>query len=74
MTSRTIDIKCSECRKYLFSIMPHDPDNKDHWCSEACEIIGKLKGPPEDGPPFDIKAALATLSFRKKKKNGPTYP
>ena len=53
--------------------MPHDPDNKDHWCSEACEIIGKLKGPPKPQPPFDLSAAFARLGIRKK-KNGTTKP
>jgi len=74
MTSRTIDINCKECRKYLFSLMPHDTDNKDHWCSEECEIVSKLKGPPVEEPfEFNLKAALATLSFGKK-KNGTTKP
>ena len=52
--------------------MPHDPDNKDHWCSEECEILSKLKGPPAEEPfEFDLKTVLANLSFRKKNGTKP---
>lgn len=50
MTSRTIDIKCSACRNYLFSLQPDDYKgmSKDYYCddNEDCHrqaIVDKLK-------------------------------
>jgi hypothetical protein len=50
MTSRTIDIHCEACRKYLFSLQPYDSKGiaKDYYCKKkACQkqaIVDKLKG------------------------------
>jgi hypothetical protein len=49
MTSRTIDIKCEYCRKYMFSLMPNDKKiSKHYYCrSKACKeaaTAAKLKG------------------------------
>lgn len=52
MTSRTIDIHCDACGKYLFSIQPDDYEelHKDHYCkSKKCQqqaVVDKLKKEP----------------------------
>ncbi len=56
MTSRTIDISCSACRNYLFSLQPDDYESmsKDYYCddNEDCQAQGtvdKLKKNPNVG-------------------------
>lgn len=50
MTSRTIDMHCTACRKYLFSLQPDDYKGiaLDYYCKKkACQeqaIIDKIKG------------------------------
>jgi len=50
MTSRSIDIHCNNCRKYLFSLWPDDRDGlrKEYFCkSKKCKEAAtaeKLKG------------------------------
>jgi hypothetical protein len=50
MTSRTTDIHCENCRKYLFSLQPLDFKGleKDYYCKDKkCKqeaSIAKLKG------------------------------
>jgi len=36
MTSRTTDIHCGNCRKYLFSLWPRDVEGltKDYYCKD----------------------------------------
>jgi hypothetical protein len=52
MTSRTIDISCEACRKYLFSLQPNDYKGlaKDYYCkTKACQrqaVVDKLKKEP----------------------------
>lgn len=52
MTSRTIDIHCEACRKYLFSIQPNDYKelHKDHYCkAKKCQeqaVVDRLKKQP----------------------------
>ncbi len=54
MTSRTIDIHCDACRKYLFSLQPDDYEGiaKDYYCkSKKCQeqaVIDKLKKQPDN--------------------------
>jgi len=49
MTSRTIDIECRCCRKYLFSLQPNNYEGlkKDYYCKKkACQMqatVDKLK-------------------------------
>jgi len=49
MTSRTIDIHCDACGKYLFSLQPNDYRGiaKDYYCkAKACQMqatVDKLK-------------------------------
>lgn len=53
MTSRTIDISCECCRKYLFSLQPNDYKGleKDYYCkSKKCQeqaVVDKLKKKPK---------------------------
>lgn len=53
MTSRTIDISCEACRKYLFSLQPNDYKGleKDYYCrSKQCQqqaVVDKLKKEPK---------------------------
>ena len=50
MTSRTTDIHCENCRKYLFSLWPRDIEGlkKDYFCRDKkCKeeaAIARLKG------------------------------
>lgn len=50
MTSRTIDIHCNACRRYMFSLQPNDSKGiaKDYYCkSKDCQMqatVEKLKG------------------------------
>ena len=40
MTSRTIDVSCATCRKYMFSLHPRATSEeltKSHYCSVKCE-------------------------------------
>jgi len=53
MTSRTIDIHCEACRKYLFSLQPNDSKGlaKDYYCkAKTCQMqatVDKLKKEPD---------------------------
>ncbi len=50
MTSRTIDIHCDNCRRYMFSLQPDDRKGmaKTYFCrAKACKeaaTAAKLKG------------------------------
>jgi len=68
MTSRTIDIKCIGCRKYLFSILPDSNAELDkiHHCNKkACKekaTFEILKGPE---PSITWEEMMSILSGKR---------